>query len=96
MARMKYQQIHALPMDKKPTLVEMITIKEFYPIWNELHCKNIVYGSNARNELMANWLESQILEAKAAYYKSEKTLYDDQTYDKLEEYLKVLRPESIV
>lgn len=74
----------------------MITIKEFYDIWNELHCKYIVQGPEVRNNLMADWCEEQIILAKKYYYDTENPLYSDETYDKIELNLKSLRPTSKV
>ena len=70
--------------------------KDLVDDWNELHCQ-IVNSPNKdkRNELMANWLEKTILEAKKAYYEGE-PIMDDEAFDMLENDLKTLRPESEV
>lgn len=74
----------------------MLTIKDFYPIWNALHQEHTVKGADARNEAMSLWLEDTIIEAKKAYYETGENLMEDRVYDKLEEYLKLLKPDSKV
>lgn len=72
----------------------MITIKEFYDIWNELHCRFIKQGAKSRNSQCANWCEEQIILAKKAYYETGNPIMEDNVYDKIESYLTILRPCS--
>ena len=46
-----------------------------------------------RNEKMADWLEKILNSAKTSYYTGE-ALMSDYQYDKFENYLKKLRPDS--
>lgn len=72
----------------------MITIKDLPSIWNQKHIEYIKYGSAVRNKMMAEYCEEQILAAKQAYYNTESPIMEDAVYDKLEEYLRILNPES--
>jgi len=73
----------------------MLEIKEFFPIWNEKHCEYIGLGGEERNRLMGIWCEHQLLEAKKAYYNGN-PIMEDRVFDKIEEYLRVLNPDSKV
>jgi NAD-dependent DNA ligase len=72
----------------------MMDLTEFYEIWNQKHCELIVQGPAIRNKLMADFCEETILNAKNAYYNTEKPVMTDEAYDKTEEYLRLLRPDS--
>jgi NAD-dependent DNA ligase len=45
---------------------------------------------------MADFCESQIILAKKAYYDTESPIMEDIVYDKFEDYLKIIRPDSKV
>jgi NAD-dependent DNA ligase len=45
---------------------------------------------------MADFCEKLVIDAKNAYYKTDSPIMTDQVFDKLEEYLKILRPNSDV
>ena len=47
-----------------------------------------------RNEKMADWLESILVEAKNKYYTTGLPMMSDRQYDHFEGYLKTLRPTS--
>lgn len=72
----------------------MLTIKEFYPVWNRKHVQYIVQGPEARNLLMIKWCEEQILAAKTSYYNTKDPIMEDCVYDKIEEYLRILDPSN--
>ena len=59
-----------------------------------LHVEYIKQGSEARNLLMIKYCEEQILAAKQAYYNTEDPIMEDQVYDKIEDYLRVLDPNN--
>lgn len=67
---------------------------EYLKEWNELHRKYTKLGSETRNSKMADYCEEMIMEAKKHYYGSGNTIMEDSTYDRLENCLKVLRPDS--
>lgn len=71
-------------------------LKEFYEIWNRRHRECVSNNPDTRNDIMASWLEEQILKAKDAYYQSAQPIMDDNVYDKMEEYLKIINPNSPV
>lgn len=71
-----------------------MSVKDFIEEWNRLHCIFIQEGPEIRNKKMADWLEEKILEAKEAYYNTGTPIMEDATYDKMENYLKTLRPGS--
>jgi len=66
------------------------TDKEYTAEWNDLHIKYVA----ERNNKMADYCEDLIVEAKEAYYDSDASIMSDKTYDKLERYLGILRPDS--
>ena len=74
----------------------MKTDKEWLEDWVKLHQKYTVEGSDIRNNKMADYCEEKILEAKEAYYDSGETIMSDKYYDRLEDNLKILRPDSKV
>ena len=74
----------------------MITFNEFNDIWNEKHIEYIKQGSEIRNKLMIKLCEEYILAAKEAYYNTGDPMFDDNTYDKLEGYLRTLDPSNII
>lgn len=74
----------------------MMTIQDFHQTWNELHIQCTAANPESRNEEMAKWLESQILNAKTLYYNTESPIMEDRVYDKMEDYLRILNPDSDV
>ncbi len=67
--------------------------------WNEQHCalvataRDLELPSSFRNEKMADYCESVILKAKEAYYDGT-PIMTDVWYDKIEDNLRILRPNS--
>lgn len=53
-------------------------------------------GFKTWNEWKIDWLEKHIIRAKDAYYNSDNPWCDDQVYDRMENHLKVLKPDSPV
>lgn len=47
-----------------------------------------------RNNKMADYCEKMIVKAKEMYYNAGDIIMSDEQYDKFEEYLKLLRPDS--
>lgn len=74
----------------------MMDIKDFREVWNAMHIKCCATNPETRNEIMGKWLEDQIIAAKAAYYNTESPLMEDNVYDKMEEYLRMINPDSPV
>ena len=73
----------------------MKTHEEYIKEWNVLHCKYINEGTpQYRNEKMADYCEEMIIKAKKVYYDSGESMMTDLTYDRFEENLKSLRPDS--
>ena len=78
--------------------------KDYLDDWNNLHCKcvkeNNKVGRNGkesadyRNGVMADYCEEMILKGKEAYYGTGNIIMTDQQYDKFENILKLLRPNS--
>lgn len=72
--------------------------------WNNLHCKCVEENREAerngteskeyRDNVMADYLEKTLLEAKEAYYNSGDETMSDSQYDKFEGWLKIIRPNS--
>ena len=62
--------------------------------WNAMHIKHA--GKEDRNDIMADWLEVILDEAKTAYYTSSSPTMNDKSYDRLEADLRMLRPTSYV
>lgn len=81
---------------QKRKVINIITLKDFYTEWNRLHILEITKGADKRNENLADWLEARILEAKESYYNTGNPIMEDKVYDKMEDYLKSLRPTSTV
>lgn len=67
----------------------MMTKDQYVDLWNEKHISLVEY----RNNQMADWCEQMIDKAKTAYYTG-KAIMDDETYDAIENDLKLLRPTS--
>ncbi len=65
--------------------------KEIVDSWNKLHCELVAQ----RNNEMADYCERNVEAAKIMYYAGS-PLITDQSYDWLEDKLKILRPESDV
>ncbi len=71
--------------------------------WNEQHCKYVQINrdngritheaASFRNNRMADYCESVILKAKEAYYDGT-PIMTDVWYDKIEDNLRILRPNS--
>ena len=57
---------------------------------------NVVWkdGIAQQRTIMAKWLESVMLEAKEAYYETDKPIMSDQMYDEFEHRLKINDPKS--
>ena len=78
--------------------------KDWTADWNALHCECVVENELAgrkgresadyRNNRMADYCEEQIVKAKEAYYNTSEVIMTDQMYDKLEDWLRLLRPTS--
>jgi len=66
--------------------------KDYAAEWNKMHIDFIT----ERNNAMADYCETMILEAKDVYYNSGDPIMSDDQYDRFESYLKSLRPDSKV
>lgn len=83
----------------------MVDLKEFWNLQNLQYVRAVAKCrvlnleqpefTNKTNELMISWYENFILEAKKAYYVSEEPVMDDQSYDKCEDLLRLLKPDSL-
>lgn len=63
--------------------------------WNRRDIEMLkTMGGLERNEAMADWLESLIMEAKRMYYTTGNPIMDDESYDDCEDKLRILRPNS--
>ena len=82
----------------------MKTEKEYTKDWNDLHCKLVAENNTSgrtgvasaayRNNAMADYCERMILEGKEVYYNSGENIMSDLQYDRFEDRLRVLRPDS--
>ena len=82
----------------------LLSDKEWLDKWNTLHCtavkdnvdndRNGEDAADFRNDLMADYCEELISLAKASYYDTGDIIMTDAYYDRVEYYLKSLRPES--
>lgn len=81
--------------------------KEFTEMWNYEFSRLIIARNtviengckpldNSINSGMADYCELMILKAKELYYSGGETLMSDLNYDKLEDRLRMLRPDSEV
>ena len=66
--------------------------------WNQLHIQYVKEErenkiDNYRNDKMADYCEEIIIKAKKAYYDGNPIMTDSK-FDRFEEYLKLLRPNS--
>ena len=83
-----------------------IEIKEMWLLQNEQHCLaiskcrqlNLVEPEFHECWLnhMTSWYEGEIMRAKTAYYAEGEPIYSDMAYDKIEEILRRLKPDSMV
>ena len=71
-------------------VIEDTTEKAWLEEWNRIHI-GLVYF---RNNFMADYCEEMIGIAKTAYYNSGDVIMVDEAYDRLENNLKTLRPNS--
>ncbi len=72
----------------------MKTNEEWVKEWNDFHTKYIKEGSDIRNTKMADYCEKVIEEAKKIYYTTNKSIMTDNMYDRFEDSLRILRPDS--
>lgn len=80
--------------------------QEYTDEWNEKHFQCVSDGrsnnlspaahAEYRNNIMADHCEDMIVLAKKAYYDSDNPIMEDSQYDKFEDYLRILRPDSKV
>lgn len=74
--------------------------KKFTEMWNCEYCRLLIArpegDTNHVNSGMADYCERLIIKAKELYYSSGSTLMSDMNYDKLEDRLRDLRPDSDV
>lgn len=68
--------------------------EEWVNIWNDLHCEYIPKGAKYRNGKMVEFLVETLSKAKEQYYNTGDELMNDTTYDKFEEWLKLLDPTN--
>lgn len=62
--------------------------------WNTLYIAHCKKGGEHVNNIMADWCEKIMLQAKEAYYNTSSPIMDDKSYDWIEDRLKNLRPDS--
>lgn len=83
---------------------DFLTIEDFWIMQNQTHIE-IVAEFRALNQTpeqnqeywtteMSNWYETLIDKAKDAYYNTGEAVMDDETYDKIEECLRLIKPDS--
>ena len=71
-------------------------IKDFWNLQNIEHCRAVInFTYETWLEHMVKWYEEMILTAKKSYYVSEEPIMDDQAYDKCEELLRLIKPDSL-
>lgn len=70
--------------------------KAFTEMWNCEYCRLVICRYSDVNSGMADYCERMIIKAKELYYSSGETIMSDLNYDKLEDRLRMLRPDSDV
>jgi hypothetical protein len=84
---------------------EFLEVEEFYTLQNETHIEVVsefrkkgLAGSDAQlywTTEMSNWYEDLLLQGKKAYYAG-KPIMSDSAFDKIEEMLRYIKPDSDV
>jgi len=76
----------------------MKTDDEWIAVWNNKWKENFRENSKEswdfRNEFQINFLEDLLMNAKAQYYNTDKTIMTDKMYDRFEGFLRTLKPDS--
>ena len=72
----------------------MKTDQEYLDDWMVKHREYTKLGYEIRNSKMADYCEEIILAAKEPYYNSGDPIMSDNAFDRFENYLKSLRPNS--